>query len=135
MARILGDLTVRLEDGGRMWRLQEPLAYHVGSADSGHVIEVPAGFQTDLASVPWFRRWLVSSWKGNARAAVVHDYLYAAHGRRRYGLSRSQADGIFLEALGVTGAKHRWLMWAAVRLWGGTAWRCNGQKDPVIFQP
>ena len=130
MARILGGLSIRLEEGGRMWALLEPLEYRVGSADSSHMIEVPAGFRTDLASVPWFGRWLVSSWKGNAKAAVVHDYLYAAHGRRRYGYARSQADGVFLEALGVTGAKHRWLMWAAVRLWGGTAWRRNGQKDP-----
>ena len=132
MTRILGDLTVRLEENGRMWALQEPLEYHVGAEDSGAVIEVPPGFRTDLASVPRFGRWLVSSWKGNARAAVIHDYLYAAHGRRRYGYTRSQADGVFLEALRVTGARHRWLMWAAVRLWGGTAWRRNGLKDPVI---
>ena len=43
MARILGDLSVRLEEGGRMWALLEPLEYRVGSADSSLVIEVPAG--------------------------------------------------------------------------------------------
>ncbi len=123
MARILGDLTIRLNGNGATWSLTEPLEYHVGAADSDTVVVVPAGFKTDLASVPWFGRWLVSSWKGTARAAVVHDFLYSSFGRRVHGFTRSQADAIFGEALRVTGAKLWPVIWAAVRLFGLAAWR------------
>ena len=123
MARILGDLTIRLNKGGTTWSLAEPLEYSVGSADSASVVEVPSGFETDLASVPWFGRWLVSSWKGTAQAAVVHDYLYSAAGRRLHGFTRAQADGIFGEALQVTGSRLWPVIWAAVRLFGLAAWR------------
>lgn len=129
MARILGDLTIRLNEGGATWSLAEPLEYHVGSAESETIVEVPAGFQTDLASVPWFGRWLVSSWKGTARAAVVHDFLYSVVGRRLHGFTRAQADAVFGEALRVTGSKVWPLVWAAVRLFGHAAWRGRGRES------
>ena len=123
MSRILGDLTIRLSRSGATWSLAEPLEYHVGAEDSDTVVQVPAGFETDLASVPWFGRWLVSSWKGTARAAVVHDFLYSVVGRRLHGFTRAQADSIFGEALRVTGSKAWPVIWAAVRLFGRAAWR------------
>ena len=123
MARILGDLTIRLKASGAAWSLVEPIEYHVGGADSPTIVEAPAGFETDLASVPWFGRWLVSSWKGTARAAVLHDFLYSAAGRRRHGFTRSQAAAIFGEALRVTGSKLWPVIWAAVRVFGLAAWR------------
>lgn len=123
MARILGDLTIRLNGSGATWSLAEPLEYHVGRADSETVVAVPMGFETDLASVPWFGRWLVSSWKGTARAAVLHDFLYSAVGRRLHGFTRAQADAIFGEALQVTGSRLWFVIWAAVRLFGLAAWR------------
>lgn len=123
MARILGDLTIRLNKGGATWSLAEPMEYHVGAEDSDTVVEVPAGFETDLASVPWFGRWLVSSWKGTARAAVVHDFLYSVVGRRVHGFTRAQADAIFSEALRVTGSRLWVLIYATVRLFGLAAWR------------
>jgi hypothetical protein len=58
-----------------------------------------------------------------ARAAVVHDYLYATRGLEgRY--SRAQADGIFREALKALGvpAWKRGLLWAAVRVGGAGGW-------------
>jgi hypothetical protein len=58
-----------------------------------------------------------------AKAAVVHDYLYASLGLGgRY--SRAQADGIFREALRALGVPlwKRTLLWAAVRVGGAGGW-------------
>ena len=129
MARILADLKVRLNADGTSWSLLEPLVYHVGSPDSEVIIEVPEGFETDFASVPWFGRWFISTWKRTARAAVIHDYLYSIEGRKKYGYSRSAADGIFLEVLTVMGHKRRWFAWAAVRIGGWWGWKSRTSTD------
>ena len=42
------------------------------------VIEVPQGMLTDLASVPWYFRWLVSRVGPHLEASIVHDYLFIA---------------------------------------------------------
>ena len=129
MARILGDLKVKLNASGTSWSLLEPLIYHVVSPDSQEIVEVPEGFRTDFASVPWFGRWFISTWERTARSAVLHDYLYSMEGRRRCGYTRSKADGISLEVLKVMGHKRRWFAWAALRVGGWMAWRGNARKD------
>ena len=129
MARIMDDLKVQLNADGTSWRLLEPLTYHVGSVDSQEIIEVPEGSPTDFASVPWFARWLISTWKRTARAAVIHDYLYSMEGRRKHGYTRRKADGIFLEVLRVMGHKRRWFAWLGVRIGGWWAWKSKQRKD------
>ena len=126
---MLGDLDVRLDNEGTSWNLLEPLEYHVGSADSAEVVEAPAGFRTDFASVPWFGRWFISTWKRTARAAVIHDYLYSAEGRDRYGYDRAKADAIFLEVLRVMGHKRRLVAWLAVRIGARVAWKGNARAS------
>ena len=81
MARILSELKVQLSPEGTSWTLLEPLEYHVGSPDSDEIIEVPTDTRTDFASVPWFARWFVSTWKQTARGAVIHDYLFDERAR------------------------------------------------------
>ncbi len=93
---------------------------------------VPAGFRTDLTSVPRPFRWLIDVGGDHAPAAVLHDYLTrprlfphlieeAPSGAEiviRPPVDRSDADGVFrrvLQELGVS-APRRWLMWAAVRV-------------------
>ena len=61
------------------YRLVSPLTLTV-ARDRGVTVAVtvPAGFETDLASVPRiFRRWAAPSDRHWAAAAVVHDYLCA----------------------------------------------------------
>ncbi len=60
--------------GGRArWLLLEPLRYR--SDLLGRVIEVPAGYETDFASVPRLPlAYLLAGDTGHA-AAVIHDYL------------------------------------------------------------
>jgi len=102
------------KDDGR-WVLLAPLVYQ--SDVAGQVVIVPEGFQTDLASVP---RVPVAYWLCGGtsnEAAVVHDYLYST------GIvPRKVADDVLAEASSVTGvpAWRRGLMWAAVRLFGGS---------------
>jgi hypothetical protein len=112
--------------GGRSCvRLQAPLMYCVGHEDSEERITVPAGFETDFASIPWGLWNLFPPWGAYARPAIVHDYLYEVGGQipgRCY--TRKQADGIFREAMGVVGvpAWRAAIMYRAVRLGGGSGW-------------
>ena len=105
-------------------RLLKGFRYEVGALGSGEVIEVPAGFVTDFASVPW-GLWNIEPPLGDdaAKPAVVHDYLYATRGLGgRY--SRAEADAIFREALKVRGVPlwKRTLLWLAVRVGGARSW-------------
>lgn len=110
--------------GGRVIaRLLRGFSYRPRTSASGEAIVVPAGFTTDFASVPW-GLWNIEPPLGGAgKAAVIHDYLYATRGLNgRY--SRADADSIFRQALAASGvpAWKRGLLWAAVRLGGGSGW-------------
>ena len=102
------------QDDGR-WILCKPLVYESDAAKQ--TITVPAGFQTDLASV--LRLPFVYLLTGNtaSSAAVVHDWLYSSRL-----VSRKIADEVFREASEVSGvpAWRRWLMWAGVRVGGSS---------------
>ena len=105
------------------WRLTEPFEFHVGTKESEEIISVPAGFGTDFASIPKLF-WNILPPQGDyGKAAVIHDYLYVTQGLEgKY--SRKQCDYIFLqgmEVLGVGGLA-RWLIYNAVRWFGGWAW-------------
>jgi len=112
MAKFITDLVVECIDDGK-WKLMEDLVYQ---SDLIPAVTVPAGFETDFASVP--RLPIVYMLFGDAshKAAVVHDYLY------RYALvPRKVADAVFKEAMSVSGISwwRRNLMWSGVRMFGG----------------
>ncbi|MCL2874791.1 MAG: DUF1353 domain-containing protein [Betaproteobacteria bacterium] len=97
------------------WRLLAPFEYHVGRFPSIVVISVPAGFITDLATIPRVL-WSIFPPHGKyAKAAIIHDYLYN-HAIR----NKRWADDIFLEAMRVLKVPcfTRTLMYWAVRLFG-----------------
>lgn len=106
--------------GGRgLWEIVEPLVYE--SDRAGMTITVPVGFQTDFASVlrlPVI--YLLFGDKAHA-PATVHDYLY--HSKI---VPRKLADDVFSEAMKastkLTGVE-RFLMWSAVRVFGGTYYK------------
>lgn len=115
----LNKTDLRFEDGCN-WRLLHDLVYLTHDGDR---ITVPAGFETDLASVPQLLWSIIGPPAGRwAPAGCVHDLLY------RTGLvPRSVADRIFREAcddLGVDGVT-RWSAWVALRLFGWSAYRRN----------
>ncbi len=83
------------------------------------VLTVPAGFRTNLASVPRCAWWLVPRSGRYTPTVVLHDYLAKNPGVTK--VNRCDADGIFrrsMRELGVPLLRRR-MMWTAVRLAGG----------------
>ena len=113
--------------GENRWRLAMPFEYHVGTYPSDEVICVPAGFVTDLASIPRLLWPLLPPQGRYAKAAILHDWLYAL-GPAGDEAARRRADDIFAEAMAVLGcpAWQRWVIHRAVRLFGGSAF---GRSD------
>lgn len=112
MNRYMQSLQVELQTDREIWRLVAPFSY---LAPSHGLITVPAGFETDFASVPrWPLTFALLGSYGHA-AAVIHDWLYTSGE-----LSRADADRVFHEALRSSGiARWRaWLMWGGVRVGG-----------------
>ena len=103
-------ITERISD--KKVRLVAPLVY---LSDIAGRIEVPIGFETDLASVPRLPLTFAVAGDTAHEAAVVHDYLYSEKK-----ISRSKADAVFEEAMNVLGISwwKRKLMWSAVRAFG-----------------
>lgn len=87
---------------------------------------VPAGFVTDLASVPSVLWGVIASYGRQTLPAVLHDTLYAAARSQRATRARRlrrEADTLFRATLRATGAGpvRQWLMWAGVRTFGSPA--------------
>jgi hypothetical protein len=109
------ELVVR-EGRNQEWELVEDLVYE-GIIDQ---FRVPATFTTDFASVPRPLWSIVPPTGLYTKAAVIHDWLYVSQS-----VSRRDADGIFrriMREAGV-GKPKRYIMWAAVRLFGGFVWK------------
>lgn len=121
-ARCLKLLDLRAHPNGRTYYLREPVEYQNGL----HVI-VPAGFETDFASVPRPFWSFISPTGDHGPAAVLHDWLYWE--QERAGVTREQADEIFLEVMAAHGVllSKRRAMYRAVRIFGGSAWRKNAR--------
>ena len=116
----LTPLVVEVMPSGKQFRLFCQFTYRWKYRGLVIVITVPAGFVTDFASIPRIFRIIIPKLGKWTKSAVVHDYLYQFGG-----LSRKQADLCFLDGmkdLGVVKWK-RWVMWAAVRVAGGFAWK------------
>lgn len=84
---------------------------------SGARIEVPESFITDFASIPQVVQFAIPPFGRHAKAAVLHDWLYAIGelGKRDF------ADRIFIDAMAelAVDPKRRAVMHQAVRLFGG----------------
>ena len=79
----------------RTWIVVTPLEYRIG--DTADKIVVPAGFVTDLASVPsafWGPPLFLTPAGQYSRAAIIHDYLYWSQK-----CTREQADRLLVIAM------------------------------------
>lgn len=85
---------------------------------------VPAGFTTDLASAPWFMRWLLDLEGANRRVAIVHDFLYGLPG-----CSRFLADSLLRAAMEDIGISwwRRLIVFYGVRVFGAPHYKPEGQ--------
>ena len=90
---------------------------------------VKAGFITNLASIPRAARSLIPQVAHHLQPSVVHDWLYEDD----EGLSRLQADDMFLEAMEAEGVSwlRRYTMYRAVRAFGSELWGPSGGKKAV----
>ena len=97
----------------------------------GRAIFVPKGFETDYASVPRALWWLYPPSGDYDDAAVVHDYLYFNGPNVIPGLTRKEADDVFLEALKRSGVswQRRSILYRAVRIGGRRYWNKKWGKQ------
>lgn len=107
-------------------------SYERGRLGSGNILTVPKGFITDGASIPQiFWNLGLSPWGDYAKAAVLHDWLYA-----KQEFTRLETDNVFLEAmlaLKVNGFKAN-LMYKMVRWFAWSAWNQHQKKgDPATI--
>ena len=110
MAEFIEIPSLNFDDDSINFILEERLVYN---SDMVGLIIVPAGFETDLASIPRIFQSLVPKVDRHMLPAIVHDYLC-----REPDFSRKTADRIFLEAMKLKEVNviRRRLMYWAVRI-------------------
>lgn len=114
-------LVVEFTDDGR-FVVEQPFEFLSEVAEA--VIRVPAGMETDFASIPIGLRNLLSPTGRYGKSAVVHDLLYRSGlvgGRRT---TRKEADQVLLEGMQVLNVP-RWqqaLIYGGIRMGGWLAW-------------
>jgi hypothetical protein len=108
---------------GRLFEVCEPFVYLSGIPGVG-LVTVPAGFVTNFHSIPFPFRNLFDP-TDFAESAVVHDWLYDTGMVEGRAITRKQADLVHRELLLLLGAPawHAAVMYAALRIGGGRAWR------------
>lgn len=110
---------------GRTPTRQEARTWYTVRPTRVHGVEIPAGFLTDLASIPrWASPWIDRAAWPWIDIGVLHDWRYASQTTTRHA-----AD---LEMLDVAADTHApplasALMWLAVRAVGWRAWRSRGR--------
>ena len=120
------DLNREVPEGKIRLMLLAPLIYD--SALLNRTLIVPAKFVTDLASVPRVF-WVIIPPMGRYNGpAVLHDWLY-----QQGDVNRGQADGVFREAMAVSGvrASLRCTIWIGVRGGGWLMWRRYRRMERV----
>ncbi|EGF90323.1 hypothetical protein ABI_33410 [Asticcacaulis biprosthecium C19] len=116
----------KTKNGRKLFTLNEEFPYC--DPGTGKVIVVPRWYVTDFASVPWFGQGVIDPQGPTARAAIIHDYLYAIGETGK----REEADDIFYRAMinfGVTEWTAR-TAYTAVRTGGEKGY---GLKDDWSF--
>lgn len=128
MSRFLTELDVRCINDG-VWCLDSPLVYESDVLKA--TVTVPAGFETDFASVPRVPIAYMLFGDRAHREAVLHDYLYRTDSVPV--VERSQADDTFFEAMAERGKGCfvRYSMWWGVRLGGWTAYHKKQVGDKL----
>lgn len=105
---------------GNVFTLQETFEVRWGD----RCVVIPAGFESDGASVPRFfwRSVFPPGDQDALRGAVAHDYVYRNHPPK---WSRCEADRMFYDTLTADGVGciRAFLAWLGVRLFGADAWR------------
>lgn len=122
---------------GDSYQLNEDYAVRVGYWMRQVDFVIPAHTRTDIASVPWYMRWLYDRASLGLLAPIVHDYLCDNQGKithvngRKIQLSWFQVHIYFLILMQIDGINDRrsFLSFLAVLI-GGPRW----EIDPTWTQ-
>lgn len=112
----LTTLSTTAERGSEMLILNKPLAYH--DLFNNAIYVAPAGFDTNLASIPKILRGIIDNDDPHIKdAAVIHDWLYTVKT-----LTRAQCDAVLFRACRNLGAGliKAYTVYFAVRLGGNS---------------
>ena len=111
--------------GSRVFRLTNRFRYY----SSLGIIEVPAGTETDGASVPRAFWTILEPFGEYFGAAVIHDFLYSP---ANHEFDRWESDIIFKEAMFNAGVpwQKREIIYHAVRIFGSRSFR--GQPPRML---
>lgn len=115
--------------------LQSPLTFR---SDRARLITVPAGFVSDLASIPTFADWFMDCDDQRiAAGAWVHDYLYSIRGALPHQqLTRKDCDFILayeaMPELGATRLQSHIVYWA-LRIFGNRWSAPEFAADPTAI--
>ncbi len=127
----------KTKDGRKLFTLEDEFPYC--DAQTGLVIVVPKWYVTDFASVPWYGQEVIDPEGPTARAAIIHDWLYAIG---QPGM-RELADDIFYRAMLHFGVDemHARIAYNAVRVGGEHGYGLKGDwlfidpRRPDVIQP
>ena len=122
-------LVLRPKLDGRKFIVEDDYVVYVECSGFSGEIKIPAGFETDLASIPKiFWSWIPPCGK-HSFSAVIHDYLYCMHEVESNGViipfTKKQADEVFYNKMvyyGVPKLRAK-MMYYAVRAFGRKYWK------------
>jgi Protein of unknown function (DUF1353) len=129
MSKFLTELDADLrEDSDEIWVVKSPLVYQSDVLQA--TFTVPAGFQTDFASVPRLPFIYMAFGDRAHREAVLHDYLYRSDSIPV--VTFDQANKVFYEAMVVRGKSFivRHCMYWGVCLGGRPSFHVRKVDDP-----
>lgn len=117
MSSFTEGLQVELLPDGKTFELLRPFHYYFYEGVSEGVT-IPAGFQTDFATVPAIVSPFIQKMGKHSKASVLHDYLYTVPQFR----TRLECDQIFRDAMKVSGVSmaKRNAIYYAVRMFGAS---------------
>lgn len=118
MSSFTTPLELRYLDGRKWCLISE---FDFASQVLERIVRVPAGCETDFASIPRLLWNVLPPTGAYGKAAVVHDFLYRTHGQA----SRPDADRVFLEGMEAldVGWFTRHAMYAGVRVGGARSYK------------
>ncbi len=119
----------KTKQGRKLFTLNEEFPYC--DAATGRVIVVPKWYVTDFASVPWYGQGVIDPEGPTARAAIIHDWLYAIGEPGK----RQEADDTFYRAMIAFGVDemHARIAYNAVRTGGQAGYGLKG--DWLFIDP
>lgn len=113
--------------GRQVYKTLEPFIYDNSSPGICLRIIVPAGFETDFASIPRIFWVILPPFGQYTKAAVVHDFMYKEKDSPR----REICDAVLLEIMAELNTPwyRKWPIYFAVRCFGWMFFTSNKNKE------